>query len=268
VLITATVALFAIGVIEGQARGWGSSLAMAGFAAGAAGLAGFITVEARRTPPLIDLSLFTNYGFAVANAAAFVVFFAFVGVLIYFSAYFQQVQGHDPVTAGVDLLAIGVAYAGATTIAGRLVGRVGERWPMLAGLVIAGLASLALLRLQPDTGVDAIWPDFAVLGAGIGLSGTPMSTVAMSAVGTDRAGMASAVVNALRQIGQVFGVAVLGALVYADLPGVSGTGAPLTPAQQAAFVTGLHHAMWVCGIALLAAAVPVIALPAHHRIHQ
>jgi DHA2 family methylenomycin A resistance protein-like MFS transporter len=117
-----------------------------------------------------------------------------------------------------------------------------------------------LLRLQPYTGIAAIWWNFALLGAGIGLAGTPMSTTAMSAVDADRAGMASAVVNALRQVGQVFGVAVLGALVYARLPGASGTGRALGPAAQAAFISGLHHSLWVCGLALLAAAVPVVAL--------
>src|SRR6185437_446203 len=92
--------------------------------------------------------------------------------------------------------------------------------------------------------------------------GTPMSTIAMSAVGAERAGMASAVINATRQAGQVFGVAVLGALIYARLPAASGTSRLLTPAQQALFVSDLRHALWVCAAALLAAAVPVAAQPA------
>jgi MFS transporter, DHA2 family, methylenomycin A resistance protein len=87
-----------------------------------------------------------------------------------------------------------------------------------------------------------------------------MSTIAMSAVDSPHAGMASAVVNTLRQAGQVFGVAVLGALVYARLPAASATGGRLTPARQALFMTGLHHALWVCGLALLAAAIPVTGL--------
>jgi DHA2 family methylenomycin A resistance protein-like MFS transporter len=77
--------------------------------------------------------------------------------------------------------------------------------------------------------------------------------------------MASAVVNALRQVGQVFGVAVLGALIYSDLPAASGTAPQLTPAQRGAFVTGLHNALWVCGLVLLAAAVPVAALSTTSR---
>jgi DHA2 family methylenomycin A resistance protein-like MFS transporter len=75
----------------------------------------------------------------------------------------------------------------------------------------------------------------------------------MSEVEASRAGMASAVVNAMRRVGQVFGVAVLGALVYAQLPAARG-GGRLDPRQAALFVAGLHRALWVSGLALLAAA--------------
>lgn len=259
-LISAGVGLLAVGVIDGQARGWGAPLVLAAFAAGAGAVAGFIGAERRRADPLIDLSLFGSYRFSMANGVAFVLFFAFVGAIVYFSAYFQQVQGHGPIEAGLDIVAIGVAYAAAAAGAGRMIGRVGERWPLLVGLVVSGLATLGLLRLQPSTGIGAIWWDFALLGVGIGLCGTPTSTIAMSAVAADRAGMASAVINAMRQIGQVFGVGVLGALVFAQLPGATGTSHRLTPAQQALFVTGLHHAVWVCGLALLAAAAATLGL--------
>jgi hypothetical protein len=76
------------------------------------------------------------------------VFFSFVGAIVYFSAFFQQVQGHSPISAGVDVSAIGVAFALAAPLSGRLVGRVGPLMPMLAGLSIAGGATLGLLRLD------------------------------------------------------------------------------------------------------------------------
>ncbi len=252
-LSTAAVALLAVAVIEGQDGGWTSGPVLAAFVVGAAALAGFVARERRVPAPLIDMSLFARPAFAAATLSALVVFFAFVGAIVYFSAYFQQVQGRTAVAAGLDVAAIGVAYAVAAAASGRLVGRVGERVPLIAGLVISGMATLGLLRLAPGTGIGAIWWNFALLGGGIGLCGTPMSTIAMSAVDRDRAGMASAVLNALRQVGQVFGVAVLGALVYADLPGAGG-GRTLDAAQAALFVYGLHHALWVSGLALLAAA--------------
>ncbi len=84
--------------------------------------------------------------------------------------------------------------------------RYGERWPLVVGLALAGGATLGLL-------LDRSWWVLAVAGTGIGLCGTPISTATMSTVDTSRAGMASAVVNATRQSGQVIGVAVLGWLV-------------------------------------------------------
>jgi DHA2 family methylenomycin A resistance protein-like MFS transporter len=250
VLSTAGLALLVYATIEGQARGWTYAPVLAGFAGGTAALAAFIWWESRLARPLIDVSLFLNRQFAAANAAAFAVFFAFVGLIIYFSAYFQQVQGHSPLVAGLDVCAIGAALAVTSALAGPLVARVGERWPLLGGLFLSGAATLGLLRLGPATSVGVIWWDFALVGAGIGFCGTATTTMSMSAVDASRAGMASAVVNALRQVGQVFGVAVLGALVYAQLPG-GGAGQRFSASQSSLFVEGLHSALWVCGLALL-----------------
>ena len=253
VLTTVGIALLALGVIEGQDRGWTSGWVLAAFAAGAAALAGFTAAELRRRDPLIDVRIFRQLPFTVVNVTSAVVFFAFVGAIVYFSAFFQQVQGHSPIAAGLDVAAVGIAWAITAPLSGRLVARTGERWPLMIGLLVSGAATLGLLRLQAATPLSAIWWNFALLGAGVGICGTPSSSIAMSAVTAARAGMASAVNNASRQIGQVFGVAVLGALVYARLPGGSGTGGRLDAGRQAAFVTGLHHALWMSGLALLAA---------------
>jgi MFS transporter, DHA2 family, methylenomycin A resistance protein len=253
---TSGVGLLAFAVIDGQDRGWASAPVIAAFAAGACVLAAFVIAERRRAEPLVDVSLFTRPAFAAANLAALIVFFAFVGAIVYFSAFFQEVQGRSPVAAGLAVCAIGVAYALAAAWSGRLVGRFSERWPLLAGLVISGLAMLALRTLGPGTSLGAIWWIFALLGAGVGLCGTPMTTLALSAVGVARAGMASAVLNSFRQLGQVFGVAVLGAVVYARLPGGSAAGLP-TAADRLLFVAGLHSALLLSGVALIATAAVI-----------
>jgi DHA2 family methylenomycin A resistance protein-like MFS transporter len=231
-----------------------------------AALGAFVVIERRVAEPLVDVTLFRRPAFTAANVAALVVFFAFVGAIVFLSAYFQQVQGRSPVAAGLEVSAIGVAFALAAPLSGRLVGRVGPRLPMLAGLVVAGVATLFLLRLGPRTGAGAIWWDFALLGGGVGLSLTPMTSVAVAAVGAARAGMVSAVHNALRQLGQVLGIAVLGALVYGRLPAGSSAGGQLGPVPAALFMSGLHEAVLVSGLALLAAAVLGAALlPREHR---
>jgi EmrB/QacA subfamily drug resistance transporter len=258
-LTVVAIGALAYGTIEGQSAGWSSPAVWAGFSAGAAALLAFTAWELRVAHPLVDVRLFGRPAFTAANVAAFIVFFAFVGAIVYFSAYFQQARGESALTAGLDVSAVGVAFAVAALASGRLTGRTGPRLPMIAGLVLAGAATLGLLRLGPDTGIGALWWNFALLGGGIGLSLTPMTAVAMSAVDPGRAGMVSAVHNALRQVGQVFGVAVLGALVYARLPGGT-AGGPLDRASARLFIGGLHDALWLSGLALLAAAALAFVL--------
>ena len=254
VLTTAGVAILAYATIAGPGHGWTAPLVIAAFVIGAATLVALVAWERRAAGPLINVTLFARPVFTVANLAALVVFFAFVGAIVYFSAYFQQVQHHDAITAGLDVSAIGVAFALAASQSGRLVARLGPRLPMLTGLAVAGAATLGLLRLGLHTSIGAIWWNFAILGTGIGISLTPMTAVAMSAVSAAQAGMVSAVHNALRQVGQVFGVAVLGALVYARLPASASAGPPLPQRQAELFLDGLHNAIWLAGLALLATA--------------
>lgn len=231
--------LLALGAITGQSRGFASpvvllELVAAGLAAGAFGYR-----ELHHPHPLVDLRLFASRRFTGANLAAFVVFFAFIGLIVYLSAYFQQVHGDSAIRAGLRVAPIGVTCALAAVAAGRLVSRYGERWPLVVGLALAGGATLGLLH-------DRSWWVLAIAGAGIGLCGTPISTAAMSTVDSTRAGMASAVVNANRQTGQVIGVAVLGWLVYSR--------------QGAVQPAGLDRALVVSGLALLTAAAVVMWL--------
>lgn len=258
-LVTVALAALAYAIIGGQDRGWTSPAIIAAFAGGAVLLAAFTVRERRVAAPLVDVGLFARGTFTAANVAGLIVFFAFIGAIVYLSAYFQQVQGLTPVAAGLAVSPVGVAFAAAAPLSGRLTARFGAHGPLVGGLLLAGGATLGLLRLDAGTGMGAIWWNFALAGFGVGLCMAPMTTTAMSAVDAAHAGMASAVHNALRQLGQVLGVAVLGALVYAGLPGAHG-GARLSPDQRPAFVAGLHHAMWLSGLALLAAALLAIVL--------
>jgi DHA2 family methylenomycin A resistance protein-like MFS transporter len=251
---TVCVAALAFGLIEGNPLGWTSAGVLAGFAVSVCALVLFIVRELRVAVPVVEVRLFRRPAFAAANVAALVVFFAFVGAIVFLSAFFQDVRGDSPVRAGLQVAVLGVAFAVTAPLSGRLTGRTGPRLPMLAGLIAAGLAMLALpaLGLLPAPGRDGVLLLlFAVAGGGIGLCLTPMTQVAVSAVDAPRAGMASAVHNALRQFGQVLGVAVLGAIIDARGP--------------AGFVAGLDAAMWVSGAALLAAALVVALLVRKHH---
>ncbi|HEY2595263.1 MAG TPA: MFS transporter, partial [Chloroflexota bacterium] len=100
-------------VIEGGALG---TRAFAIFGLGILSLVGLGVWESRRREPMLDVRLFLRPAFAAANVAAFAVFLAFVGAIIYFSAYFQQVQGLSAGATGLDVAAIGIAYAVAASV--------------------------------------------------------------------------------------------------------------------------------------------------------
>jgi DHA2 family methylenomycin A resistance protein-like MFS transporter len=259
-LTTAGVGVLTFGLIEGPSRGWGSGLILGAFVAAVGALVAFVFWERRHEAPLIDVSLFSRAPFTVANVAGLTVFFAFIGAIVYLSVYFQQVQGRSALGAGLAVLPVGLGFFFGAPMSGRLVGRLGPRFPMVFGLVLCGAGMVGLVRLQVGSSLAAAWWDLAAVGLGGGLSLTPMTAVAMAAVRAERAGMASAIHNSMRQVGQALGVAVLGSLVYAGVSGAAAGGGRLHGSQADAFVDGLHRAVTLSGASLLVAAALAVAL--------
>jgi len=259
-LTTVGVGLLTFAIIEGPSRGWGSAPILGAFVVAVFSLVAFVAWERHHESPLIDVSLFSRAPFTVANLAGAAVFFAFIGGIVYLSAYFQQVQGRSALGAGLAVLPVGAGFFFGAQLSGRIVGRIGPRLPMVLGLSLCGVAMLGLLRLAVGSSIGAVWWNLACVGLGGGLSLTPMTATAMAAVGSERAGMASAIHNSMRQMGQALGVAVLGSFVYAGVAGGQAGGEWLVGAQAAAFVDGLHRAVAVSGGCLLLAAALTVAL--------
>jgi len=243
------------GLIEGQAHGFGSLPVLSAFALGATAVAAFLAWEARREEPLVDVALFRNPSFSISNLAALSIFFAFIGLTVYLSGFFQQVEAQSMALAALHMLPIGAGFALAAPCSGMIVARLGPRLPMAAGLALCGIATLSLVRLTPGAAYAPTAIAFVVVGAGAGLSMTPMTTSAVAAAAQGRAGMASGMLNLARTLGVALGVAVLGGLVFAGVPAHLAGGKLLAGAAGQAYVAGLHRAVLVCGCTLLAAAM-------------
>jgi len=100
-------------------------------------------------------------------------------------------------------------------VAGRLTDRIGPRPLMTGGLLVVAAALFIQSRLTVHTGYGLLLPGFVLMGAGMGLVMSPMSTAAMNAVDRTKAGVASGVLSMSRMVGGTFGVAIMGALVTA-----------------------------------------------------
>jgi EmrB/QacA subfamily drug resistance transporter len=262
-------------LIDGNQRGWGSPEILALLVFGAAALVGFVLVESRRRAPMLALRVFRDPAFSGANAVALLVGFALLGFVFFNTLYFQVVQGWSPLQAGLRTLPNTLAVVVSAPLAGRLASRYGYRVPVVAGLLLGTAALLLLTGVRVDTPYAALWWKLAMLGAGFGLAISPAVAAAVAAMPGAQAGVASAVANTSRQVGGALGVAVLGAVAGARftavLPGRQageavgaappvGAGGVAREAVASAFVTGIHAAYLLAGLALAAGAVVAVAL--------
>ncbi len=215
-LFMVAVGAFAYAVIEGPKSGWGSPLILALFAAAAIGGFAFVRLERRSADPMMDTALFRDRTYSLAIVTIFVVLFSTYGMLLLATQYLQNVRGYSAEQTGFMILPFSVAVAILSPIAGRLVGHFGARQPILFGLSTLILGLLALVASGSGS-VAFVLVGFALSGVGAALCVTPATTVAMTSVPPQRAGMASGIMSAQRAIGSTVGYAVLGSVLAAWL---------------------------------------------------
>ncbi|MGJ5750651.1 MFS transporter [Streptomyces puniciscabiei] len=207
--LTAVVALVCLtfAVIEGGTAGW-AALTVA-VLAGAA----FLRIEARQPHPVVPLGLFRDRTVATAVAAGSACSVAFFGMVFVFSLFFQQVQGHSALYAGLMFLPMTGLIAVTNVVAGKLAGRHGPRLPMLVGQPLAVAGLLLLLYVDAGTPPALVSVLLVPLALGCALTVPPLTAAMMEAVPAERAGLAAGVLNSARQVAGGLGIAVFGALL-------------------------------------------------------
>jgi EmrB/QacA subfamily drug resistance transporter len=216
-IVTLTVSLTALvlALIEGNAWHWGSGRIIALFAIALVGLVSFVQIELRSRAPMVNFSFFRAPSFLGSNLVAFFVTFAMFSQFFFLTLYMQNVLHYSPLQTGLRFLPSTILVIAAGPIAGRLSDRIGSRPLMTLGLLIVAAALFIQSGITPHSGYGLLLPGFMLMGAGIGLVMSPMSTAAMNAVDRTKAGVASGTLSMSRMVGGTFGVAVMGALVTA-----------------------------------------------------
>ncbi|MDT3528093.1 MFS transporter [Stenotrophomonas pavanii] len=212
----------------------------------AAGLALFGRVERRVARPLLPLDLLAIPGFGVLNLASFVLGFTAYASLFFLSLFFQQAQGHGAAQAGAQLVPQFVLMAVVSLLFGRLAAWIGLRTALVAGYALTGMALCAIATFGPTTAHGQASALLMLLGTGMGLAVPATGMAVMSCVPVERAGIASATMNALRQAGMSLGIALLGSLmslraVQQFAAAAQASGQPAMAAQARALI--LHPAL-------------------------
>ena len=240
------------GLVHSQSAGFGAPSVIAPIAAGVALLVGFVRWELRAPEPMLPMGFFANRSFAVTNAASLAMYFGMFGSIFFLTQDLQVVLHNSPLQAGLKLLTWTGATLVVAPIAGVFSARFGARPFLVAGLGAQALA-LGLLAATATTATSytTLLVPFILAGSGMGLFFAPSANAILAAVRPEQAGQASGATNTIREVGGVFGVAVL-ASVFTAHGGY---------ANHAAFVSGLIPAVWVGAAVLGAFGLLVAALP-------
>ena len=201
------------GLVRGNGQGWASPEIVLSLVLGAAFVVAFVLWELRTKAPMLPMRFFENRTFSQANLASFFMFFGMFGSIFLLAQFFQTVQGYSPLQAGLRILPWTAMPIFIAPIAGAMSDRIGGQRIMGVGLTLQaiGLGWIAAVS-TPTTPYSELIGPFILSGMGMALFFAPVANVVLSSVRPEEEGKASGANNAIRELGGVFGVAVLASL--------------------------------------------------------
>ncbi len=260
-VLTATLTALILALVEGNAWGWGSPEIVALLAGAALGAVAFVAIELRVRVPMVEFHFFSDRNFVGAVVVALIVSFAMLGVFFFLALYMQNILHYTPLEAGIRFLPSTLMIVGVAPVSGRLADRFGPRWLIVAGLVIVAASLFSFGGIAVDSSYLDLLPGFMLLGIGIALTMSPMTSAAMNAVPVQKAGIASGVLSMFRMVGGSLGIAVTGAIFQGAVGGSS-----FASASPQEFVDGLSVAMTVSAfVAVIGAVFAALTIRARHR---
>ena len=243
-------------LVRGNGQGWGSPEIVGSLGIGALLIAAFVLWELRTAAPMLPMRFFRSRGFALANTASFLMFFGMFGSIFLLAQFFQTVQGYSPLGAGLRILPWTLAPMFIAPVAGALSDRISPRLIVGTGLTLQAVA-LAWIGLvsTPTVPYSELIAPFVVAGVGMALFFAPVANVVLSAVRPSEEGKASGANNTIRELGGVFGVAVLAA-VFSHVGGYQ---------SGQAFSDGMNTAVLVGAAVVGLGALAAFAMPSRLR---
>jgi EmrB/QacA subfamily drug resistance transporter len=263
-LVTSALALFALtyALIEGNVRGWTSPFILGAFALAAVAMVAFLAVESRTAHPMVDLSMFRSREFSGGIGTMMIWAFGILGIYFFTSLYLQETLGFSPVKAGLAFVPMALCLAVFAGLAPQVQARAGAHRTVAFGMLLMVVGLVLFARLGLNVSYPALLPGFMLFGAGAGLMNVPLTNAVMAVTPAARAGIASALINASREVAGLLGITVIGAVLRTRQAASLRAGAG--PAH--AFLDGYHIGLLVT-IALMAAGVVVSYLTLRPRAH-
>ena len=237
---------------RGNVVGWSTPQIVAELVTALALLVAFFFVERLRREPMLPLGMFRNSSFTGAQVAAFTMSASFFAIFIYLILYLQEILHLSPIRAGLALMPCTIVVFVVSGMSSQLVDRISHRTMISGGLGLAAVGLAAMTIAGSHSSWTALLVGEIVVGVGTGLFNPALSNVALSVVSDRESGLAAGVNDTFRQMGIAVGIAALGAVIPARDALGSGS--------AAAYVGGLHSALFVATIVAAAGSVATMAL--------
>ena len=258
VLVTSGMLLFIYTLVRAPDAGWSNQRTIAGLVAAVVVLAAFVRNERAAGNPLVPFSIFRIRGLAPANATQLLSFGGLYAMFFFLSLYMQNVLGYSPINTGLAYLPVTGGFMIAVAVATPLMPRIGTKPVIVTGALVAS-GGIYLLSHVPVEGafVPDLLPGIGAVALGLGCVFSGVTTAATDGVASDKAGVASGLLNASMQFGGALGLAVLSAVATQRTNGVLASGGAtslaLTAGFQRAFLVGTGFVLAAAVIAATAA---------------
>lgn len=208
--VTAGLLLSVYGLHHASTHGWLAPSSLAVFAGATLLLLFFAALESRSSAPLVPHSMWRNRQLLAANLATFLAFAALFGFIYLGTLLMQQVLDYSPMQTGAAWLTTTVTVFVAAMAGGRLAGVIGVRGMLFAGLGLVAVGGVLMARVPADVGyLTGLVPAFILAGIGFGLCGPAVQLAALAGVSRSDAGLASGLVETMREIGGAAGAAIV-----------------------------------------------------------
>jgi len=222
------------GIIEGGEAGWGEGSTIGSFVVAAVFLTWFVRYELTRPDAMLDPRFFRMPRFSIGSFTLTMSFAVMFGMFFLITLFFQFVQGHSPLQAGLRNLPFAAAMVVVAPRAPAIAARIGARYSIALGLMLQVVGFVVLSQIQPDTAYWQIVIGLVLAAAGMGLLMPPSTDNIVSSLPPNKAGVGSAWNDAVREVGGALGIAVLGTLLatgYRDSLGDSTAALPSEAAE-------------------------------------
>jgi len=248
-MATSSVALLALtyALIEGHDKGWTSAIILGAFAVAAVAAAGFVAAESRTGHPMVELALFRSRAFSGGTATMMLWAFGIFGIYFFTSIYLQDILGFSPTKAGLAFVPMALCLAATATLSGPLYTRFGAHRMVAAGMAVMAVGLYLFSVLGAEATFASLMPGFLLFGFGSGLMQVPLTNAVLHGQPPERSGVASALLNASREVAGLLGITVIGAVLRSRQGDALRHGT--TPAG--AFLDGYHAGLTVT-VALVA----------------